>query len=61
MPHAKASTQLGNLAGNIYVNTNDSRGFEVNLSTDALTLIATGGARGNFAPVDASSRCQQGP
>jgi hypothetical protein len=39
---------MGNLLGNIFVNTNSGDLVEVNLSTGAQTLIATGGSRGDF-------------
>jgi DNA-binding beta-propeller fold protein YncE len=39
---------MGNLAGNIFVNTNDGTLVEVNLSSGAQTLIGTGGSRGDF-------------
>ncbi len=42
----------GNLAGNIFVNTNGGTVFEVNLTTNAQTLIASGGSRGDFVTVD---------
>ncbi len=45
----------GNLAGNIFVNTNGGTVFEVNLTTDAQTLIASGGSRGDFVTVDFSN------
>lgn len=45
----------GTLAGNIFVNTNSGTVFEVNLTTLAQTLIATGGSRGDFVMVDPSN------
>jgi hypothetical protein len=42
----------GTLAGNIFVNTNAGTVVEVNLTTLARTLIATGGTRGDFVTVD---------
>ncbi|HWE40662.1 MAG TPA: hypothetical protein VG406_29220 [Isosphaeraceae bacterium] len=44
----------GNLAGNLFVNTNDGRVVEVNLATKAQTVIASGGSRGDFVAVDPS-------
>jgi hypothetical protein len=42
----------GTLAGRLYVNTNDGRLVEVNISTNAQTVIATGGSRGDLVSVD---------
>lgn len=42
----------GSLAGNIFVNTNLGQLIEINLTTQAQTLIATGGSRGDFVFVD---------
>jgi hypothetical protein len=39
---------MGNLAGNLFVNTNGGTVVEVNLSTQAQTVIASGGSRGDF-------------
>ena len=39
---------FGSLAGNIFVNTNAGTLVEVNLATDAQTLLGTGGSRGEF-------------
>jgi RHS repeat-associated protein len=43
---------VGTLAGNIFANTNDGRVIEINLTTKAMTLIASGGSRGDFVTVD---------
>ena len=43
---------VGPLAGNIFVNTNGGTVVEVNLTTLAQTLIATGGSRGDFVTLD---------
>ena len=45
----------GNLAGNIFANTNSGTLVEINLATDAQTLIASGGSRGDFVMVDPSN------
>ncbi|MBI1779375.1 MAG: hypothetical protein HYR63_28925 [Proteobacteria bacterium] len=42
----------GKLAGHIFVNTNGGTLVEVNLSTVAQTLLATGGTRGDLATAD---------
>jgi hypothetical protein len=42
----------GALAGNLFVNTNKGTIYEVNLGTNAQTLIANGGTRGDFVSVD---------
>ena len=42
----------GALAGNLFVNTNSGTVYEVNLGTNAQTLIASGGTRGDFVSVD---------
>jgi hypothetical protein len=42
----------GTLLGNIFVNTNNGTVVEVNLMTNAQTLIAQGGSRGDFVSVD---------
>ncbi|MBV9851541.1 MAG: PEP-CTERM sorting domain-containing protein [Armatimonadetes bacterium] len=42
----------GTLTGNLFVNTNGGTVYEVNLATDAQTLIASGGSRGDFVTVD---------
>jgi hypothetical protein len=42
----------GALAGNLFVNTNGGTVWEVNLGTNAQTLIAKGGSRGDFVSVD---------
>ncbi len=47
-----AAAGTGSLAGFLFVNTNAGQVFEVNLSTLAQTLIATGGSRGDFVTVD---------
>ncbi len=44
-----------NLAGNVFVNTNSGTVVEVNLATDAQTLIASGGSRGDFVTADPSN------
>ncbi len=50
-----AALGYGPLSGNIYVNTNSGTIIEINLSTKAQTVIATGGTRGDFAVVDNSN------
>jgi hypothetical protein len=47
-----AALGTGSLLGNLYVNTNFGTVYEVNLSTLAQTLIASGGSRGDFVTVD---------
>jgi hypothetical protein len=42
----------GILAGNLFVNTHAGTLLELNLATDALTTIAEGGSRGDFAIAD---------
>ena len=42
----------GTLAGNLYVNTNYGELIQVNLATNAQTVIGTGGSRGDFVTVD---------
>ena len=42
----------GSLSGEIFVNTNSGTVYEVNTSTLAKTLIASGGSRGDFATPD---------
>jgi hypothetical protein len=42
----------GTLAGNLYVNTNYGQLIQVNLATDAQTVIGTGGSRGDFVTID---------
>ena len=42
----------GPFAGFIFANTNSGQLFEINLTTMAQTLIATGGSRGDFVTVD---------
>jgi autotransporter-associated beta strand protein len=42
----------GSLAGNLFVNTNAGTLVEINLATQAQTLIASGGSRGDFVSVD---------
>ncbi len=42
----------GGLAGNLFVNTNDGRVIEVNLSSLAQTVLASGGTRGDFITTD---------
>ena len=41
----------GSLAGNLFVNTNSGNLWEYNIGTSALTLIASGGSRGDFVAV----------
>lgn len=45
----------GNLAGNVFVNTNDGHLIQVNLSTLAQTTLVSGGSRGDFVLVDANN------
>ncbi len=47
-----AAVGEGKLAGNIFVNTNGGTVVEVNIATDAQTLIAAGGSRGDFVSLD---------
>ena len=42
----------GNFAGKLFVNTNGGTLVEVDLSTNAQTVIASGGSRGDFVSVD---------
>jgi sugar lactone lactonase YvrE len=42
----------GLFAGLLFANTNNGQLFEINLTTHAQTLIATGGTRGDFVTVD---------
>jgi hypothetical protein len=42
----------GGLAGNLFVNTNDGRVIEINLSSLAQTVLASGGTRGDFIASD---------
>jgi hypothetical protein len=42
----------GGLAGNLFVNTNDGRVIEINLSSLAQTVLASGGTRGDFIVSD---------
>ena len=42
----------GGLAGNLFVNTNSGFVYEINLTTNLETVIATGGSRGDFVVVD---------
>ena len=43
---------IGTLAGNLFVNTNDGKVYQVNETTLAKTLIASGGSRGDLVSVD---------
>ncbi len=43
---------VGPVAGNLFVNTNGGRVVEINQTTGAQTVIATGGSRGDFVTVD---------
>jgi hypothetical protein len=45
----------GLFSGFIFANTNNGQLFEINLTTSAQTLIATGGSRGDFVTVDTSN------
>jgi hypothetical protein len=47
-----AAVGEGKLAGNIFVNTNGGTVVEVNIATDAQTLLAAGGSRGDFVSLD---------
>lgn|SRR5215469_10999874 len=47
-----AAAGTGSFAGLLFVNTNFGQVFEVNESTLAQTLIASGGTRGDFVTVD---------
>lgn len=42
----------GTLAGNLFVNTNSGTFYEYNLAKASLTLLASGGSRGDFVAVD---------
>jgi len=42
----------GNISGNLFVNTNGGTLYEINTTTLAKTLIASGGTRGDFVEVD---------
>lgn len=42
----------GSLQGNIFVNTNTGNLWEINLTTQLLTLIGTGGSRGDYLTID---------
>lgn len=46
---------VGSIAGNIYTNNNDGTVWQVDLTTKAQTLIASGGTRGDFLTVDPNS------
>ena len=43
---------VGPVAGNLFVNSNGGRVVEINQTTGAETVIATGGSRGDFVTVD---------
>jgi hypothetical protein len=43
---------VGNLAGNIFTNTNGGQLIEINLGTLQTTILADGGSRGDFVTVD---------
>jgi hypothetical protein len=45
----------GLFAGELFVNTNSGQLFEINQSTHAQTLLATGGSRGDFVTVDTTN------
>jgi sugar lactone lactonase YvrE len=51
-PDGLALGQSGLIAGDLFVNTNNGDVIEINLTTDAQTLIASGGSRGDFVAVD---------
>jgi hypothetical protein len=42
----------GNLAGNLFINSNDGKVTELNLATRTQTLLASGGTRGDFVTAD---------
>lgn len=42
----------GSLAGFLFVNTNNGQVFQIDLSSQVITLIASGGGRGDFVTVD---------
>jgi DNA-binding beta-propeller fold protein YncE len=46
---------IGPLAGSIFANTNDGRFVQINLTTMAQTVIASGGSRGDFVTLDPSN------
>ncbi len=46
---------IGAMAGNLFVNTNGGTVVEINLQTNAQTIIASGGSRGDFVTVDPSN------
>jgi sugar lactone lactonase YvrE len=45
----------GSLAGYLFANTNSGNFWQMNMSTNALTLLASGGSRGDFVSVDPSN------
>jgi hypothetical protein len=47
-----AAVGTGLFAGQLFVNTNSGTVYEINVATNAQTLIATGGSRGDFVTVD---------
>lgn len=42
----------GSLAGQLFVNTNYGQVFQIDIASQVITLIATGGSRGDFIAVD---------
>ena len=44
--------QSGSIAGDLFVNTNDGHVIEIDTTTLAQTIIASGGSRGDFVTVD---------
>src|SRR5262249_7028586 len=51
-PDGTAIGTSGNLAGKLFVNTNGGTVVEINTTTLAQTVLATGGTRGDFVTVD---------
>jgi hypothetical protein len=51
-PDGTAVGQSGNIAGDIFVNTNGGTVVEIDPTTLMQTVIATGGSRGDFVTVD---------
>ena len=51
---AGCAVGTGSLAGYLFVNNNDGRVIQVDLRTNAQTVIATGGSRGDLIAVDPS-------
>jgi hypothetical protein len=54
VPYADGTArgQSGTIAGDLFVNTNDGYVIEIDTTTLAQTVIASGGSRGDFGTVD---------